>query len=124
MKKILIVDDEKDLCFFLKTNLEAAGEYNVITATEGKAGIHAARHHLPDLILLDVMMPGMDGLEVLKRLKEDEKTMSIPVVMLTGVGDDEARLKALGYFNEDYIVKPVTLSFLKSRIRDILMKKR
>lgn len=124
MKKILVIDDEKDLCFFLKANLESDGQYNVIVATEGKAGLHAARHHAPDLILLDVVMPGMDGLEVLKRLKEDEKTMAIPVVMLTGMGDEEVRLKALGYFNDDYIVKPVSLGFLKSRIQDILMKKR
>ncbi len=124
MKKILIIDDEKDLCFFLKANLESDGQYSVIAATDGKAGLHAARHHTPDLILLDVVMPGVDGLEVLKKLKEDEKTMSIPVVMLTGMGDEEVRLKALGYFNDDYIVKPVTLGFLKSRIQDILMKKR
>ncbi len=65
-KKILVIDDEEDFCYFVKQNLEAISNYKVITASKGKKGIQIARKEKPDLILLDIMMPGMDGFEVLR----------------------------------------------------------
>ena len=119
-KKILIIDDEEDLSFFVKANLELAGAYEVIVTANGKTGIKAAIQHKPDLILLDIMMPKMNGFEVLEKLKGEHETLSIPVIMLTAKGDDESKLKASSRFNEDYIVKPVQIDILKSKIEDVL----
>jgi DNA-binding response OmpR family regulator len=88
-EKILIIDAEKDFAHFVKDNLQLISNYTVITASRGKKGVRIALKENPDLILLDVMMPGMDGFEVLKRLKRNEKTYHIPVIMLTAKSDDE-----------------------------------
>lgn len=123
MINILLIDDEKDFGYFVKANLQLGGRYDVAVATNGKKGISLARKHKPDLILLDIMMPKTDGFEVLKRLKEDEKTMPIPVIMLTAKDDDEYRIKATGLYCDDYIVKPVGLEPLQSKIETILRRK-
>ena len=122
MKKVLIVDDERDFCFLIKDNLEITGKYKVIIATDGKNGIRAAMDHKPDLILLDIIMPVMDGFEVLKRLKEEEKTQSIPVIMLTAKTDDDSKTRAASLYNEDYIVKPVGMAELRAKIAKVLSK--
>ena len=122
MKTILIIDDEKDFTFFVKANLELTGRYKVIMAQNGKDGLRAAQQNKPALILLDVMMPGMDGLEVLKRLKESEKTMHIPVIILTAKGDDDTKMLAATSFNEDFIVKPVELKLLASKVDSVLAR--
>ena len=119
-KKILIIDDEEDFCYFVKKNLEAISDYEIITATRGRKGIQLARKKKPDLILLDIMMPGIDGLEVLKRLKKSEKTQNIPVIMLTAKDEDESKIRALGSFCDDYIVKPVENVVLKGKIHKVL----
>ena len=118
--KILIVDDEESLCFFLKANLEMTGRYQVLTALNGKKGLSMAGWDKPDLILLDIMMPGIDGFEVLKRLKDNEKTASIPVIMLTALQDDGSKTKAASLYGEDYIVKPIRLEDLMLRIDNML----
>ena len=123
MKKVLMIDDEKDFAMVVKRNLEARGEYSVIVATDGRSGISAAVQHKPDLILLDIIMPGMGGFDVLKELKSKENTVSIPVIMLTAVGTEEAKEKALSMFNEDYITKPVLISDLDAKIKSILSRK-
>ena len=119
-KKILIIDDEEDFCYFVKKNLEAISNFEIITATRGRKGIQLARKKKPDLILLDIMMPGIDGLEVLKRLKKSEKTQNIPVIMLTAKDEDESKIRALGSFCDDYIVKPVENVVLKGKIHKVL----
>lgn len=119
-EKILIVDDEEDFCYFVKKNLEAISNYEIITATKGKKGIKIARKEKPDLILLDIMMPGIDGFEVLKRLKGNEKTQNIPIIMLTAKDEDESKIKAIGSYCEDYIVKPVENIVLKAKIHKVL----
>lgn len=120
MEKILIVDDEEDFCYFVKKNLEAISNYEIITTTKGKKGLQIARKEKPDLILLDIMMPGIDGHEVLKRLKKSEKTQNIPVIMLTAKDEDDSKIKALGSYCEDYIVKPVENIVLKAKIHKVL----
>lgn len=123
MKKILIIDDEKDFGFFIKQNLELVGGYSVMVTTGGKDGIAAAQRNKPDLILLDVIMPQMSGFEVLQALKDNTTTTMIPVIMLTAVDTDEAKEKALGLYNEDYIVKPVAISELKAKIDAVLARR-
>lgn len=122
MKKILLVDDEPDFCHFVKANLQGMGNYEVIIAPKGKKGIKQALKNNPDVILLDIMMPGIDGFEVLKRLKKDRRTMSIPVIMLTAKDDEESKDEAIGSYCEEYIVKPVEMSVLKSKIDDLLSR--
>ncbi len=117
--RILIIDDEEDFCFFVKTSLELDADYEVITATTGKKGIWAARLYKPRLILLDIMMPGISGLEVFKRLKDAKETRSIPVVTLTAKGT-EIKEQTMYLCCEDYIVKPVQTEVLISRIEKVL----
>lgn len=119
-KKILIIDDEEDFCFFVKKNLEAISNYEIIVANKGKKGIQIARKEKPDLILLDIMMPGIDGFEVLKRLKANEKTQDISVIMLTAKDEDESKIKALGLYCDDYLVKPVEKLVLRAKIQKVL----
>ena len=115
-KKVLLIDDEKYFCFFVTKNLEHSGEYTVIYATNPDKGIRMAKKGSPDVILLDISMPGKDGFKVLEILKGDEKTLSIPVIMLTALDDEEARLKASSLYNEDYVTKPVSYETLKAKI--------
>jgi len=121
--KILIIDDEEDLTFFIKANLELVGDYEVITATTGKEGIAIAASGDINIILLDIMMPKMDGFEVLDKLKKTNGVLSIPVIMLTAKGDIESKIKAAGLYNEDYIVKPVQIEMLKLKIEEALKRR-
>jgi len=123
-EKILIIDDEKDFTHFVKENLQLISNYTVVTASKGKKGIRAALKENPDLILLDVTMPGIDGFEVLKRLKKNEKTYHIPVIMLITKSDDESKLKVSGIYADDYIVKPVETKALRAKIHNILSPRR
>jgi DNA-binding response OmpR family regulator len=119
-EKILIIDAEKEFALYVKENLQLISNYTVITASRGKKGIRAALKERPDLILLDVMIPGMDGFEVLKRLKRNEKTYHIPVIMLTAKNEDEFKITASGLSAEDAIVKPVEAKVLRTKIRSVL----
>ena len=106
-KKILIIDDESDLTYFMKKHLEATGDYEVITATGGEEGIEAAINHQPSLILLDIVMPEMDGFEVLRRLrKEHPQTRNIPVAINTALKEPEHSAAAEKFGIVDYIIKP------------------
>jgi len=121
--KVLIIDDEEDLTFFVKANLELVGNFEVITATTGKEGIAIAVSTDIDIILLDIMMPRMNGFEVLEKIKRIKGILSIPVIMLTAKGDIESKIKAAGLYNEDYIVKPVHIGMLKSKIEEALKRR-
>ena len=120
-KKVLLIDDEKEFCQLVKAHLELDGALEVFTATSGKEGLAAAREVQPQLVLLDIMMPGgIDGFEVLKALKKDRATVAIPVVMLTAMHDDASRIEATQLYDEDYITKPVKLKELKDKVQSIL----
>jgi len=123
MKRVLIIDDEEGFCSFVKEALEITGKYSVATAANGEEGIQAAITLEPDLILLDIQMPVVDGFEVLKMLKKNKRTMSIPVIMLTVKGEDEFKEKAIEPHNEDYLVKPVRVTTLRSSIDALLERK-
>jgi len=114
-KKILVVDDERDIIDLLKYNLQKEG-YKVITANNGKEAMERAQQH-PDLILLDIMMPVMDGLQALKALKQNKNTESIPVILLTAKGSETDEIVGLEVGAEDYIVKPLSLGKILARIR-------
>ena len=114
-KKVLIVDDESDYVEMLKMRLEA-NEFDVVCAYDGLEGIEKARSDKPNVILLDVMMPGIDGHEVLKRLKRSHDTAGIPVVMLTAKGESRSILNAQDSGAADYLIKPCESSELLDTI--------
>lgn len=87
MKRILLIDDEKDFCFFVKKNLELSNQFEVICAYNGEEGIALAKKIKPDLVLLDILMPGMDGGDVKAELSSNVETATIPIVFLTAVVD-------------------------------------
>lgn len=120
-KHILVVDDERDIVDMLKYNLEKEG-YKTLTARDGKKAIEQASH-LPDVILLDVMMPELDGWEVCKQLKRDPKTAHIPIIFLTAKGTELDEVLGLELGAEDYIVKPIAVRTLLARVRSVLRRK-
>ena len=110
-KVILLVDDEADLIHFLKANLELAGNYEVITVENGEDAVEAAVVRKPDLIFLDIVMPRMDGYEVLRRLKKDHiETKNIPVAMLTALKEKSHEAIAEGFGVVGYITKPFSMN--------------
>ncbi len=122
-KKILAVDDEADILKLLRHNLTNAG-FEFIEAADGPEALEKSRASAPDLILLDVMLPDMDGNEVLKRLKADPFTKHIPVVMLTAKGEEIDRVLGLEFGADDYVVKPFSPRELILRVRAVLRKGR
>ena len=119
MKKILVIDDLPENVFMLQDRLEHEG-YEVITAYDGKNGIDKAKTELPDLILLDVMMPDINGFEVCKILVNDEKTASIPIILVTAKTGAEDTKEGLDAGAFDYIKKPFNKIELLARVRSAL----
>jgi len=117
-RKILVVDDEERMVRFIRLNLEHDG-FRVIEAFNGNQAINKARSNLPDLVLLDVMMPDLDGFEVLRVLRE---VSSVPVIMLTAKGEEEDRVRGLELGADDYITKPFSPRELVSRVRAVLRR--
>ncbi len=118
---ILIIDDNEDTRELLKYNLAAAG-YKTVSAADGHEGLESARATLPDLVLLDLMLPGMDGLEVCRRLKQNQETARIPVIMLTARGEEVDRIVGLELGADDYVVKPFSPRELSLRIKAVLRR--
>jgi len=118
-KKILVVDDEPMVIRMVTDALTARG-FTVISAPNGYEGLIAARGEKPDLILLDVVMPDLDGHEVLTRLRKDERTKAIPVIHLSAVGDFDKQLKAMEDGSADYITKPIKPAELADRVEAFL----
>jgi DNA-binding response OmpR family regulator len=104
-KRILIIDDEIEFAEMVKMRLEA-NRYIVETAANGEEGLKKIQAQMPNLILLDVMMPGLDGYEVLRRLRHDPKMRHVPVVMLTAKGETKSIFKAQDLGSTDYLIKP------------------
>ena len=120
--KILIIDDEPDLVETMKSRIVTAG-YSVDTAHDGITGVKMAKEKKPNLILLDIMMPGIDGFETLKRLKEDDITRPIPVVIFScGSEEDAWAHKALKLGSVGYVVKPFDASALLFTVEKFLKK--
>ncbi|MEK9148871.1 MAG: response regulator [Candidatus Desantisbacteria bacterium] len=115
-KKILIVDDDQDIVEILRALLETEG-YDVIEAFNGKEGIDKAYQHMPHLILLDIMMPVLDGWQVCQRLKACKKTSNIPITIITAKNEQEDRNRAKKEGADDYITKPFQPEDLILRIQ-------
>ncbi len=120
-KKILVVEDHRDTRELLKYNLAAAG-FDVAAADDGQSGLKLANGFRPDIILLDLMMPGMDGLEVCRQLKGDGELARIPVIMLTAKGEEIDKIVGLELGADDYVVKPFSPRELVLRIKAVLRR--
>lgn len=118
---ILIVEDEEDIRQLLTFNLQREG-FATLESGDGKQGLEKARSHKPDLILLDVMLPGMDGFQVCRELERDPVTACIPIIMLTARGEEVDRIVGLELGADDYVVKPFSVRELILRVRAILRR--
>jgi DNA-binding response OmpR family regulator len=121
--KILVVDDEPDALELIQFNLKGAG-MEVLTASNGSEALKKARNNLPDLIILDLMLPEVDGLEVCKILRREEKTADIPICMLTAKAAEIDRVLGLELGADDYVTKPFSPRELVLRVKALLRRKR
>lgn len=121
-EKIVIVDDEEDILELLRFNLVREG-YRVIPASTGEETLRLVNSEMPDLIVLDLMLPGIDGLTVTRRLKDNHKTKNIPIVMLTAKGEEADIVTGLELGADDYVPKPFSPRVLVARIRAVLRRK-
>jgi DNA-binding response OmpR family regulator len=122
MIRILIVEDDPDIALSLRLKLEREGGYAVETAVDGADGLRAALGSPPDLVLLDVNLPGMDGFEICRRLRKDPATAAVPIIMLTARIDEADRVAGLEFGADDYISKPFSPKEAVARIRAVLRR--
>ena len=120
-ESVLVVDDERDILELVKYNLDKEG-YRVTVVATGEDALAAARAKLPDIVILDLMLPGVDGLEVCRRLKGDPRTRGVPIVMLTAKGDEADVVTGLELGASDYVTKPFSPRVLTARIRAVLRR--
>lgn len=119
-RTVLIIDDEISFAEMVKLNLEDTEDFEVKTEYKGADGVKTAMEFNPDLILLDIMLPDKDGFDVLRDLKENEKTKAIPIIMLTALKSDPVKFKAATLYAEEFMVKPVTVRMLVEKIEEVL----
>lgn len=122
-EKILVVDDEEDILELLRFNLLREG-FGISCTASGEEALRLVRSELPELILLDLMLPGIDGLEVARRLKNDSGTREIPIVMLTAKGEEADIVTGLELGADDYITKPFSPRVLVARVKAVLRRNR
>jgi len=118
---VLVVDDEKDILELVEYNLRREG-YGVLCVTTGEDALRATRSQLPDVVILDLMLPGVDGLEVCRRLKSDAATQHVPIVMLTAKGSEADIVTGLELGAADYVTKPFSPRVLMARIKAVLRR--
>lgn len=121
MNKILVIDDEQAINELIKINLELAG-YKVIQALDGTKGFALAKQEMPNLIVLDVMMPEVDGFTVAQRIRQNQETKNIPIIMLTALSQLNDKVKGFDLGVDDYLTKPFEMDELKVRIRALLKR--
>jgi two-component system alkaline phosphatase synthesis response regulator PhoP len=122
MPTVLIIEDDADIVELVQYNLQREG-FRVHAAIDGEAGLAESRVRRPSLILLDLMLPGIEGLEVCRLLKTDERTRSIPVIMLTAKGEESDVVVGLGVGADDYVTKPFSPRELVARVRAVLRRR-
>ena len=120
---ILIIDDDADIRSFIRYNLEKS-DYNVLAADNGKEGLKMVKEHTPDLLLLDVMMPGMDGMEVCSLIREDKEIKQPVIAFLTARSEDYSQIAGFDAGGDDYITKPIRPRVLLSRVQALLRRSR
>lgn len=118
---VLVVDDEQDILDLIEYNLKKEG-FDVLKAEDGLEGMEMSRRHHPSLVLLDIMMPKMDGLEVVERMRGDSNLKKIPIIFLTARGDEKTEVEGLDKGADDYITKPISTTKLISRIKAVLRR--
>jgi two-component system phosphate regulon response regulator PhoB len=118
---ILIVEDEADIALLMRYNLEAEG-FRVVAVEHGDEAMEQTRDSLPDLILLDWMLPGLSGIELCRRWRAREETAQIPIIMITARGEEEERVRGLATGADDYIVKPFSVPELIARVQALLRR--
>ena len=118
---ILIIEDEPDISELIEYNLSQSG-YRIIVSNNGENGLEVSRKLLPDLILLDLMLPGIHGIDVCRVLKNDKETSNISIIMLTALGQEEDIIKGLETGADDYVVKPFSFAVLEARIESVLRR--
>ena len=118
---ILIVEDETDLSELMRYNLEAEG-FRVVGAESGDEAVERIRDGVPDLILLDWMLPGLSGIELTRRWRSRDETMRTPIIMITARGEEEERVRGLATGADDYVVKPFSMPELVARIQALLRR--
>ena len=121
MTKVLVIDDEAPIRLLCRVNLEAEG-MDVIEAPDGPSGVDKARDERPDVILLDVMMPGLDGWRVAEQLFEDDRTVGIPIIFLTARAEFRDRARGLDIGGVDYVTKPFNPLELAPLVEDMLAR--
>ena len=119
--RILIVEDEEDLTLLLRYNLEAAG-YEVETVARGDDADVRLKERMPDMVILDWMLPGLSGIEICRRLRARPDTKALPIIMLTARGEESERVRGLSTGADDYIVKPFSLPELMARVSALLRR--
>lgn len=120
--KVLIIEDDRALTDVLQYNLNNAG-YETITSTDGQDALNQARLKLPDLVVLDLMIPVLDGLEVCKRLRANAETRDTPILMLTAKGEETDQVVGFSVGADDYVVKPFSVKILMERIKSLLRRR-
>ena len=118
---ILIIEDEPDISELIEYNLTQFG-YSILVSNNGENGIEITRKHLPDLILLDLMLPGINGIDVCRILKNDKDTSDVSIIMLTALGQEEDIVKGLETGADDYVTKPFSFPVLEARIQSVLRR--
>jgi two-component system, OmpR family, alkaline phosphatase synthesis response regulator PhoP len=121
MTRVLVIDDEAPIRLLCRVNLEAEG-MDVLEAADGPSGLEQARQQTPDVILLDVMMPGLDGWSVAQELLEDERTANIPIIFLTARAEFRDRARGLDIGGVDYVTKPFNPVELAPLVRDLVRR--
>ena len=122
MLKIITIDDDPVVRTLIKKTFSSLG-FEVITAADGFEGLQAIENNQPDIIFLDIMMPIIDGLEVLKRIKATPKIAKIPVIMFTAISDGQMVVESSKFGAEDYIIKPFQSSVLIQKVKELLKNK-
>jgi DNA-binding response OmpR family regulator len=120
-RKILVIEDEPDILEIIEYNLSKEG-YRVFCSRDGESGLAEARKRAPDLILLDLMLPGIDGIEICRKLKGDPTTRGTPIIMVTAKGEESDVVLGLGVGADDYVVKPFSPKELTARVRTVLRR--
>jgi DNA-binding response OmpR family regulator len=124
MDRILIIEDDSDIALSLQYYMEKSGEFLVSVARDGELGLQRALDRPPDLVLLDLNLPGIDGVEVCRQLRREKTTMTVPIIMVTARVAEDDRVSGLELGADDYITKPFSLKEVVARVRALLRRAR
>jgi DNA-binding response OmpR family regulator len=122
MRRILIIEDDEDIALSLKYKLEQDQSFAVVIAPDGTAGLQAAERERPDIVLLDLNLPGLDGMEVCRSLRAKDATRHVPIIMLTARVDESDKIAGLELGADDYVTKPFSVREVAARIRAVLRR--